>query len=290
MRGRFNSDGEFTPYIHDTEDGYDVIEWIAAQEWCDGNIGMAGGSCVARTQWLAAAANPPHLKAIVPVVSPPDAYLNEPITHGCFLLPVSEWMLWMGRRSWQLTDADPIYTHMRPYFNTLPLADVAQAAGIQSRWWDEWMQHPNLDAYWTARLLHARLGPDVGRGAQHQRLVGHELPRRAPELRRHARARPQRCPARGPEADHRPLAAPGEPHPHAQWAGLRRAGHHQPGGVPAALLRSLAEGRRQRHRQRAAGPRLRARRQRVVDRAGLAAARCRGRAVLFPLARTRQSA
>ncbi|RIK37753.1 MAG: hydrolase [Chloroflexi bacterium] len=148
LRGRFNSDGEFTPYIYDTDDGYDVIEWIAAQEWCDGNVGMAGGSCVARTQWLAAAADPPHLKAIVPVVSPPDAYLNEPITHGCFLLPVSEWMLWMGRRSWQITDADPVYTYMRPYFNTLPLANIAKAAGIQSRWWDEWMQHPNLDSYW----------------------------------------------------------------------------------------------------------------------------------------------
>lgn len=35
IRGRFNSDGEFTPYIHDTEDGYDTIEWIAAQEWCE---------------------------------------------------------------------------------------------------------------------------------------------------------------------------------------------------------------------------------------------------------------
>ena len=33
IRGRFNSDGEFTPYINDTEDGYDVIEWIAAQPW-----------------------------------------------------------------------------------------------------------------------------------------------------------------------------------------------------------------------------------------------------------------
>ncbi|HET7038149.1 MAG TPA: CocE/NonD family hydrolase [Thermomicrobiaceae bacterium] len=156
LRGRFNSDGEFTPYIHDTDDGYDVVEWLASQEWCDGNVGMAGGSCVARTQWLAAAANPPHLRAIVPVVSPPDAYLNEPITHGCFLLPVSEWMLWMGRRSWQLTDAEPIYTQLQPYFNTLPLADVARAAGIQSRWWDEWMQHPNLDAYWKrGSYMHA---------------------------------------------------------------------------------------------------------------------------------------
>jgi putative CocE/NonD family hydrolase len=156
LRGRFNSDGEFTPYIHDTEDGYDTVEWIAQQEWCDGNVGMAGGSCVARTQWLAAAADPPHLKALVPVVSPPDAYLNEPITHGCFLLPVAEWMLWMGRRSWQMTDADPIYSAMRPYFHALPLADMARQAGIQSRWWDEWMQHPNLDEYWRrGSYMHA---------------------------------------------------------------------------------------------------------------------------------------
>ena len=112
IRGRFNSDGEFTPYVHDTEDGYDVIEWIARQPWSDGNIGMAGGSCVARTQWLAAAANPPHLKALVPFVSPPDAYLNEPITHGCFLLPVAEWMLQMGLRSYQLHD-HPVYSEMR---------------------------------------------------------------------------------------------------------------------------------------------------------------------------------
>lgn len=156
LRGRFNSDGDFTPYVHDTQDGYDVIEWIAEQPWSDGNVGMAGGSCVARTQWLAAAANPPHLKAIVPVVSPPDAYLNEPITHGCFLLPTAEWMLWMGRRSWQLTDTDPTYTFMRPYFNTLPLADMARAAGIQSRWWDEWMAHPDLDDYWRrGSYMHA---------------------------------------------------------------------------------------------------------------------------------------
>jgi putative CocE/NonD family hydrolase len=156
IRGRFNSDGDFTPYIHDTEDGYDTIEWIAAQEWCDGNIGMAGGSCVARTQWLAAAANPPHLKALVPIASPPDAYLNEPICNGCFLLPVSEWMLKMGRRSYQLGEMDDVYAEMQPYFNALPLADAARQAGIQSRWWDEWMQHPNLDDYWRrGSYMHA---------------------------------------------------------------------------------------------------------------------------------------
>lgn len=156
LRGRFNSDGEYTPYVHDTDDGYDTIEWIAAQEWSDGNVGMAGGSCSARTQWLAAAADPPHLKALVPLVAPPDTFLNEPITNGCFLLPVAEWMVWMGRRSWQVTGGPPLYTKMQSYYNALPLADLTRQAGFDSRWWDEWMQHPNLDDYWRrGSYMHA---------------------------------------------------------------------------------------------------------------------------------------
>ena len=71
VRGRFNSDGEFFPYFNEHDDGYDTVEWIAAQDWCDGNIGMTGGSYVGQTPWFAASRRPPHLKAIVPIVSPP---------------------------------------------------------------------------------------------------------------------------------------------------------------------------------------------------------------------------
>ena len=53
-RGRFNSDGEFFPYRNEHKDGYDTVEWIAAQPWCDGNVGMAGVSYVGQTQWFAA--------------------------------------------------------------------------------------------------------------------------------------------------------------------------------------------------------------------------------------------
>ena len=56
VRGRFNSDGEFFPYFNEHDDGYDTVEWIAAQDWCDGNIGMTGGSYVGQTQWFAAVA------------------------------------------------------------------------------------------------------------------------------------------------------------------------------------------------------------------------------------------
>jgi uncharacterized protein len=47
-------------------DLYDLIEWIAQQPWCDGNIGMIGISAYAGAQWEAAMQQPPHLKAIFP--------------------------------------------------------------------------------------------------------------------------------------------------------------------------------------------------------------------------------
>jgi uncharacterized protein len=65
-RGTGSSDGEFYPWRDDTVDGYDTIEWIAAQPWCSGNVGMMGFSALAGTQWDAAMVHPPHLKAISP--------------------------------------------------------------------------------------------------------------------------------------------------------------------------------------------------------------------------------
>jgi len=149
-RGRFNSDGVFFPYRDDRADGYDTVEWVAAQDWCNGNIGMAGGSYIGQTQWFAAAECPPHLKAIVPLVSPPDAFFNEPICNGCFLLPMGEWMVWMGRRSWQRPSTYELFNESQPYFGALPVSDLPNEARFESAWWKEWMQHPCLDALWRA--------------------------------------------------------------------------------------------------------------------------------------------
>jgi predicted acyl esterase len=44
VRGRFGSEGIFEPFVNEGKDGYDAIEWIAQQAWCDGNIGMIGSS------------------------------------------------------------------------------------------------------------------------------------------------------------------------------------------------------------------------------------------------------
>jgi putative CocE/NonD family hydrolase len=55
-------------------DLYDVVEWLAVQPFSDGSIGMGGCSYVGKTQFLAASAAPPHLKAIAPTGAPFDSY------------------------------------------------------------------------------------------------------------------------------------------------------------------------------------------------------------------------
>jgi len=73
-RGRWASDGDGTPFVHEKADGYDTVQWAAAQPWADGAVGMWGGSYVGYTQLAAAALRPPALKAIVPTVTFCDPY------------------------------------------------------------------------------------------------------------------------------------------------------------------------------------------------------------------------
>jgi uncharacterized protein len=68
-RGRFASGGEFTPFVHEAGDGRATIDWIAAQPWCNGAIGMWGQSYGGFVQWAAARSNPQPLKALVPIVT-----------------------------------------------------------------------------------------------------------------------------------------------------------------------------------------------------------------------------
>jgi putative CocE/NonD family hydrolase len=64
--------GIFTP--EESQDAYEITEWLAGQPWCDGNIGMFGASYLGITQLMAAARKPPHLKAILPMVALFDMY------------------------------------------------------------------------------------------------------------------------------------------------------------------------------------------------------------------------
>jgi uncharacterized protein len=69
VRGKFRSEGETMPFLHEVEDGYDTLEWITRQPWANGSVGMFGDSYYGFTQWAAVASGHPALKAIVPRVT-----------------------------------------------------------------------------------------------------------------------------------------------------------------------------------------------------------------------------
>lgn len=59
---------------HEAHDGYDLIEWLAKQDWCNGKTALSGTSYLAFSQWFIAAEQPPHLSAINPQEGLSDAY------------------------------------------------------------------------------------------------------------------------------------------------------------------------------------------------------------------------
>lgn len=83
-RGTNGSGGTYDAFgAQERRDLYDVIEWIAAQPWCDGNVGMIGISAFAMSQVAAAVEQPPHLRAIFPIGLSADTY--EAFWHGGLL-------------------------------------------------------------------------------------------------------------------------------------------------------------------------------------------------------------
>lgn len=83
LRGSGKSEGEYRGWMskQEAEDGHDLVEWVAEQPWCDGNVGMSGISYFGAIQLSVAAEQPPHLKAIMPFNAPADFY-RECTHHG----------------------------------------------------------------------------------------------------------------------------------------------------------------------------------------------------------------
>jgi predicted acyl esterase len=93
-RGAGRSDGDVNVMDYtDGEDGYDFVEWLAAQWWCNGKIGMAGNSAVAMTQWRIAAERPPHLACIAPWEGSGDIYRQSLYEGGIPALSFNEFVV-----------------------------------------------------------------------------------------------------------------------------------------------------------------------------------------------------
>lgn len=76
-RGTGKSEGDYFSMYSEQEsiDGYDLVEWLAKQPWCDGQVGMIGISYYGTIQLVVASSQPPHLKAIAPLEATTDQYL-----------------------------------------------------------------------------------------------------------------------------------------------------------------------------------------------------------------------
>jgi uncharacterized protein len=149
VRGQYASDGEFYTFASEAADGYDTVEWLAAQPWCDGNVGMVGRSYGATCQWLAASERPPHLRAICPVVTGSDFYRGWVYQGGTFQLGFNLFWVWMMSDRRRAAKAEELFLHLP--LRTVPLPDPKWA-----RFYFDWLEHTTDDAYWRGLSINNR--------------------------------------------------------------------------------------------------------------------------------------
>jgi putative CocE/NonD family hydrolase len=166
-RGRYRSEGEFYPFRDEAADGYDTVEWVAAQPWCTGRVGLYGRSYAGATCWQAAIARPPHLGALVPIVTASE--YCEGWTYRQGALEQSFVLLW----ALQNLAPERVSRGALALEALAGLADrvTALLASPADPPWDEvarvapyvrdWLDRAYDDAYWGPWAVWPRVGPDL---------------------------------------------------------------------------------------------------------------------------------
>ena len=154
-RGRGGSDGIWEPFVKEGRDGYDTVEWVARQSWCDGKVGSIVASYGGTDQWQTAVERPPSLRCIVPEFSLPDAMRGLPYEYGAFdLYGALWWTHTNAKKKADLLVAPKTLSYPRG-LEKLPLADVDRAVfgrtdPIYQRWLrrttiGDWLGFDHLD-------------------------------------------------------------------------------------------------------------------------------------------------
>jgi uncharacterized protein len=159
-RGTGTSDGDFTPFEGESDDGVDSIAWCAAQDWCDGRVGMWGSSYVGMVQLAAAVQAPSALKCLLPIVTPADYYGGLAYRQGAFQL--GQLLGWYTMKSAQTlgyramagedvtADGPALAAHaanMAANYRYLPARDMPAVSRIIPGW-QRWLDHERNDEYW----------------------------------------------------------------------------------------------------------------------------------------------
>lgn len=174
-RGRFGSDGRFQPFSQERSDGYDTIEWAAAQPWSNGRVGIYGSSYMGVTSLQAVASRPPHLEAAIAYLTGGNYQEGWVYTGGAF-----EWLFnlrWAAgpaaselhrlalddkqaaavrqRLRWIVHDPEDALWHT-------PVAEVFGDAADAIPFWNDWMENPGYGPYWQEMdLTDALVGTEI---------------------------------------------------------------------------------------------------------------------------------
>jgi putative CocE/NonD family hydrolase len=151
VRGRFTSEGEWRPFQHESQDGYDTVEWAAALPYSDGKVGMFGGSYVGATQMLTAIAQPPHLAGICPVITASNYHDGWTYQGGAFELWFNaSWTTFLAQDTMNRATARAPKPFSQ-WVTKLPLSSYPVLnvdPGDLAPYYFEWLAHPNYDEFW----------------------------------------------------------------------------------------------------------------------------------------------
>ena len=153
VRGRGNSEGSFEPFANEGRDGYDVVEWLAKQPWCNGKVAMWGGSYAGFDQWSTLKEFPPHLATIVPAAAA-HAGVDFPFFHNVFSSYDMQWLTFTsGVTGNTNTFGDSTFwtaKFTQLYRSHTPFQELDRVVGNTSTVFQKWLAHPKPDAYWEA--------------------------------------------------------------------------------------------------------------------------------------------
>ena len=155
VRGRGNSSGVFEPFANDARDGHDVVEWLAAQPWCNGKVAMWGGSYAGFDQWATLKEAPPHLATIVPAASAHPG-VDFPFGSNIFMTYDMQWLSYTSgvTGNGNLFGASPFWSaKARQYYDAhVAFNGYDTIVGNPSVVFQKWLQHPTPDAYYDAMV------------------------------------------------------------------------------------------------------------------------------------------
>ncbi|MCX2680074.1 CocE/NonD family hydrolase [Galbibacter sp. EGI 63066] len=151
-RGKRFSPNEIWPYENDANDLFDIIDWISKQKWCDGRVGMFGGSYNGFTQWAAAKKLHPALKTIAPYVANRPG-MGLPMENNIFINPNYEWAFYVGNNKYLDTiagnDRQRFRNMMFKWWETgVAYNKMDSIDGTANKWFQRWLSHPSFDDYW----------------------------------------------------------------------------------------------------------------------------------------------